>query len=65
MTMFLIFFQHYIDLDLSKYEPSLYTNVEEMAASMNQAISLEPGNAQSEDHPTRESSDAPKKDSCL
>ena len=41
-------FQHYIDLDLSKYEASLYTNVEELVASisMSEAVSLEPGKMQ-------------------
>ncbi|XP_078380632.1 uncharacterized protein LOC144663532 isoform X3 [Oculina patagonica] len=33
--------EHYLDLDMSKYEANLYTNVEELDAAMGQAHSLE------------------------
>lgn len=56
--------QHYIDLDMSKYEPSLYTNVEEMVASMSQAASVAPGNTQLE-NTSKDLTAAPNKDSQL
>ena len=37
------FCQHYVELDMTKYQPSLYSNVEELA-STNQAVSLEAEN---------------------
>lgn len=35
--------QHYFELDMTKYQPSLYSNVEELAG-MSQAVSLEAEN---------------------
>ncbi|KAL9965183.1 hypothetical protein ACROYT_G028947 [Oculina patagonica] len=37
----IVAYQHYLDLDMSKYEANLYTNVEELDAAMGQAHSLE------------------------
>ena len=36
-----VFFQHYLDLDMSKYEGHLYTNVEELDAAMDHVQSLD------------------------
>ena len=40
-SLIIIFFQHYLDLDMSKYEGHLYTNVEELDAAMDHVQSLD------------------------
>lgn len=42
-TFIFLFCQHYVELDMTKYQPSLYSNVEELAG-MSQAVSLEAEN---------------------
>ena len=42
-TFIFLFCQHYFELDMTKYQPSLYSNVEELAG-MSQAVSLEAEN---------------------
>ena len=41
MSLTIFFSQHYLDLDMSKYEAHLYSNVEEIEATMGPANSLE------------------------
>ena len=50
---------------MSRYEPSLYTNVEDIAASMGQAVSLEFGNMQPKNDLSKDSSDAPEIDNGI
>ncbi|KAJ7354982.1 hypothetical protein OS493_028643 [Desmophyllum pertusum] len=56
--------EYYVDLDMSKYEPSRYTNVEEMAASIGQTISFENWDTSQENEASKDS-DLPKQDSWL
>ena len=47
---------------MSKYESSLYTDVEEINASVNEAVSLEPGNMAAVNDISKDPNEATKKD---